>query len=748
MKRDIDESIQRLCPEVAEGIRRDFLTRMDEDYFSAHPPVEIARHLRLAAGLTPERPVAVQITPLPGGRFTIVIVAFDYFSIFSVICGLLASFGLDIQSGDVHTFSESAPPPRPRGGRSRRPAAAGTRRKIVDVFRVLRVGEAAFDAPGQKAFEEALRELVGLLDRDRPQEAREKVNRRLIEAFSKTKNPLKGLLYPVEVRFDNQSSDLWTVMSIRSRDTPAFLYAFSNALALRGIYIHKVIIESIGAEVQDRVYVSDLRGKKIEGKRDQEALTMAVAMIKQFTHFLASAPDPARATRYFDQLLDKLLAEGAAGRPISFLKRKKSLELLARLLGASDFLWEDFLRIQFDNLLPVLRDLRSPRSPAGRAGFQRELARQLRGRRSAADQKRVVNEFKDREMFRIDMAHLAESPRDLTVFSRSLTDLAEAVLESALKLCAAQLKKEHGSPRMKNGRPSAFSILGLGKFGGRELGYASDIELMFVYEGSGRTRGKNPVENSLYFEKLSREILHFIEARQEGIFHIDLRLRPDGEKGPLACALERLSSYYGPAGGAAPFERQALTKLRRVAGDIALGKKAEAIRDAYVYGPEPWDLKTALHLRGRQERELAAPGTVNVKYSPGGVIEIEYAVQYLQILHGRDRPELRTPSTLEALAALGKAGLMTMDEGDRLREAYLFLRALIDALRMVRGNARDLVLPEAESEAFQFLARRLGYSEKTWKEAARRLDRDIRSTMAAVHAFFTRRFPPPRDGGE
>jgi len=106
----------------------------------------------------------------------------------------------------------------------------------------------------------------------------------------------------------------------------------------------------------------------------------------------------------------------------------------------------------------------------------------------------------------------------------------------------------------------------------------------------------------------------------------------------------------------------------------------------------------ALHLRRRQIRELVKPGKVNVKYSPGGIIDIEYAVQYLQILHGKDHPELRTPSTLEALDSLRRLKIISQKEQDHLRRAYIFLRTLIDGLRMVRGNARDLILPEPATD--------------------------------------------------
>ena len=161
-----------------------------------------------------------------------------------------------------------------------------------------------------------------------------------------------------------------------------------------------------------------------------------------------------------------------------------------------------------------------------------------------------------------------------------------------------------------------------------------------------------------------------------------------------------------------------------------------------VYGGAPGDLTAALELRSRQIRELVMPGTVNVKQSPGGLIDIEYAVQYLQIMHGAKHPALRTPSTLAALAALRRLRFLSPSEVIGLSHAYRFLRRLIDSLRIVRGNARDLVLPVVGSEEFTFLSRRMGYHAPQWKTAAAQLRRDIERHMTRTHRFFTKRFSP------
>ncbi|HSD29135.1 MAG TPA: hypothetical protein VLL75_17675, partial [Vicinamibacteria bacterium] len=397
--------------------------------------------------------------------------------------------------------------------------------------------------------------------------------------------------------------------------------------------------------------------------------------------------------------------------------------------------WEDFLRLQAEHLLPVLDSWRR-RPLRGRLDLLGELDGRLSAASSFEEKRRVLNELKDEEMLLADMRHLLDPEVDLVAFSEAITALADAVVEKALAVCLERVAGVHGLPRDERGVACPLAVVGLGKFGGREMGYASDIELVFVYGFPARTE-KTGVDAGVFFEEVVRELLGLIAARQEGIFHVDLRLRPHGAKGPLASPLAAVREYYCPGGGAAPFERQALVKLRRVAGDVPLGTEVERVRDAFVWGDEPWDRGNALHLRDRQCRELVPPGRFNVKYSPGALVEVEYAVQYLQIEHGRALPALRTPSTLEGLDRLREAGLVDPDARDRLRAAYVFWRAVADALRMVRGNARDLLLPEAGSEETRFLARRLGYTGPGWDEAAAAFLADLSRHRDAVSRFFT-----------
>jgi [glutamine synthetase] adenylyltransferase / [glutamine synthetase]-adenylyl-L-tyrosine phosphorylase len=296
--------------------------------------------------------------------------------------------------------------------------------------------------------------------------------------------------------------------------------------------------------------------------------------------------------------------------------------------------------------------------------------------------------------------------------------------------------RQYGQPCDESGKPIPLSVCVLGKSGGYELGYASDIEVMFIYAGSGRTNGPRLITASEYFEKLVVEFMQAIRARHEGIFEIDLDLRPYGKAGSLSVPLDSFRRYFAPGGSAWAYERQALVKLRAIHGDPALGRQIEALRDEYVYSDAAFDATASKAMRERQLRHLVTPGTFNAKYSLGGLVDVEYTVQGLQITHGSLHPELRLTNTRAAIAALVAGGHLPADDGAAMAEAHLFLQTLINALRVVRGNSRDLTIPAENSQEFAFLARRLGYSNDT-----ARLQADLARHTTAVQRLSTRYYP-------
>ena len=302
------------------------------------------------------------------------------------------------------------------------------------------------------------------------------------------------------------------------------------------------------------------------------------------------------------------------------------------------------------------------------------------------------------------------------------------------------LGRRFGEPRTVAGLPVRFAILGLGKLGGAALGYASDIELLFVYSDSGSTAGPERIENAEFFDRLVREVLQLVHAKREGIFHIDLRLRPYGAAGPLGCSLESFCTYYARGGLAHSYERLSLVRLRAVGGDRTFASQIERLRDEMVYTAQSINLAELRELRARQVQEKTTPGRLNAKFSPGALVDLEYAVQILQVTHGALQKKLRTPRIHEALEELASIGVVEQSESGELVAAYRFLRRLINGLRMLRGSAQDLVLPVLRSDEYLHLARRMGYASEPDITPAQKLHLDFETHTAGVRAFVERHF--------
>ena len=309
----------------------------------------------------------------------------------------------------------------------------------------------------------------------------------------------------------------------------------------------------------------------------------------------------------------------------------------------------------------------------------------------------ALNRFKDDEIGRIDMRHLTRRIERFSDFGEELSTLSDVVLTRAATEAVGETVGGDGA------EPGVWCLCGLGKWGGRDLGYASDIELMFVWDAERSRR----VQAGEFYERAAQRLARLIRAKRDGIFELDWRLRPGGASSPLAASFQRFVSYYSVDGEADPYERQALVRLRTVAGDADLAARVEAHREQFVFDRRPHDVGRIRHLRNRQRSELVARGTTNAKFSAGGLLDAEYFVQVRQIAAGVGDPEVRQTNTLDAVGALHARGHLPAAEFEQVGEGYRLLRAVINCLRIVRGHSKDLVIPPAESSEFRFLARRL-----------------------------------------
>ena len=680
---------------------------MEPSYSAAFSDAQIARHEALLQLLSAENPIEVEAERLADGDWRVTLVGLDHPGDLSRMCGLLFAFGFNIIDGNVFTAEQVTEISAPSKARKKGAPQVRLVRRFVDVFTV-QPPTKDFGPDIWARYKQDLAQLQQLAAEGKLREAQGQLAKHVARALRET-DDAESVLLPVNIEIDNGMSDRSTVLRIEAEDTKGFLFELTNALALAGINISRVIVNSVGATVFDTLYVTDQKGEKITDPVRQKQLRAAVVLIKHFTHLLPRSPNPEAALLHFRDFLEHLFEQPNWHEELSSLENFDVLEALTRLLGVSNFLWEDFLRLQHENLFPVVRDVKGFSQRKTREALQAELAAQLADCTDDEARKKVLNAFKDREMFRADMRHIVADDHEFGDFSAELTDVADVVVEAAYHICDRSLRERYGAPRLADGRECPVSVLALGKCGGRELGFASDVELMFVYEDEGKTDGREPITVTEYFLKLVESFTRTIEARQEGIFQIDLRLRPYGRAGSLAVSLNAFRTYFGPNGPAWPYERQALVKLRPVAGDRQFSQRIMKLRDQLIYSGESFDVASMRAMREKQVLQLVRAGTTNAKLSPGGLVDIEYLVQGLQMTYGHRDKSLRVANTQAAINALCTAKILSATDRDALLEAYVFQRSLIDALRMVRGNAKDLTIPDPQSEEFDYLARRLGY---------------------------------------
>jgi glutamate-ammonia-ligase adenylyltransferase len=668
-----------------------------------------SRHAELLRGVAEASPLRLVAEPCGDGRWAVSIAALDAVGVLVVIAGVFAGRRIDIRNGDVFSLR---PKPAPLWASSQR--GPRSPRRQARLPRASDRGDAAF----WKDVEQELAALVSLLAQGEATAAIERVALGVSESVAGLTQGEDPLL-PISVTLENHDDATATELRLHASDTPAFLFEFASALTLLGVDIERVRIRTLYGDAQDTFWVTDANGRKIEDPQRIQELRVATALIKQFSHLLPRSANPAQALQQFTKLASDTLRRPDWTAALEPLGSGDVLRTLADMMGVSSFLWEDFLRLQHENLFPILSDIPGLEVAKDRAQLDREFASELAG--SEGDEaKRALNGCKDRELFRIDLRHVTRRI-DLEDFSAELTDLAEATVAAAAGLCWHALRARHGTPTWP------WCICGAGKLGGRELGYASDIELVFVCDPGA----ESDADSGTVFAAFAQQFLKTLEARQNGVFEIDLRLRPFGEAGPLTSTLETFRTYYRAEGQAHQFERLSLVKLRPIAGDRDLGKRIEAVRDGFVYSGEPIDLDNVRHLRERQARELVQPGTINAKYSPGGLVDVEYFIQSRQIELGASRPELRTTSTHDAVVRLANLGALETDLAERITESYRFLRRLIDALRAVRGRAKDVTVPPTSTREFDYLSRRLGYG------SPERLAHDVERCMAVARDLWS-----------
>ena len=316
-----------------------------------------------------------------------------------------------------------------------------------------------------------------------------------------------------------------------------------------------------------------------------------------------------------------------------------------------------------------------------------------------------------------------EQAAPLDVVTGAVTLLAELALDTACQTVFAQLDERYGAPLTESGQRAELWVIGMGKLGARELNVSSDIDLIYIYdedgETAGRPDGRGQITVQEYFTRAVKAIYGLIgDTTEHGfVFRVDLALRPNGNSGPTVCSLDALEEYLLVQGR--EWERFAWMKSRAVAPRSAMvDGSAQALRGVvlpFVFRRyldySVFESLRTLHQQIREhasKRSAGRPERANdVKLSRGGIREIEFTVQLLQVVRGGQFPELRTRPTLEALKRLARAGLMPADTADGLAKAYVFLRRVEHRIQYL-DDQQTHVLPTADAD-LEWIARTMGF---------------------------------------
>ena len=464
--------------------------------------------------------------------------------------------------------------------------------------------------------------------------------------------------------------------------------------------------------------------------RSERARELLTALMPALLAAFGRQPQPDAALMRLDAAFQRMQAGVQA---LSLLHRNLALlDRLAFVLGAAPALADHMARsaAALDALLSGTLAASDPTAalPA--------LVKEARYLEEALDAtRRVVTERR----FEIDAAAL-EGRMDVDVAGVARSDLADAAIGALLPRVAAEFAQRHG--KVTGG---AMGVVALGKLGGRDMMPASDLDLILVYdhpeevlESKGGAKALPP---SQYYGRLANQLVAALTAPgPEGkLFEVDMRLRPSGSKGPVAVSLSGFTRYH--AESAWTWERMALTRARFVAGPAALKRKVEAaIRSAQVRAADPAQvLADAAAMRARMLRDLPLDGPWDVKLMPGGLVEVEFVSQALQVAHAHRVPAVLSPTTRTGLAGLAKAGLLDAGEAATLVAAERLWRAIVAHLRLTVGRWPEEALPEPVAVALLGAVGPLMPRPPVDQPGLRA---QMREVAEAVRAIFIRRIGP------
>jgi glutamate-ammonia-ligase adenylyltransferase len=440
----------------------------------------------------------------------------------------------------------------------------------------------------------------------------------------------------------------------------------------------------------------------------------------QLLRAVAETPDPDEALTQLERVSASLGAKAVLWE--LFSQNPSILKLYVELCAGSPFL--SGLLINNPGMIDELLDSLVLNQPRTAEELRLELTELCRG---ASDPDPILHSFQDKEFLRIGVGDLL-GKADVRDTTSALSDVADTLLNGVVELVEPEVKAKLGAPTL-SGEHCRYALLGLGKLGGREISYHSDLDLLLIYEADGTTsRGE---ANSLYFTELAQRIIRWMSKMgpMGRLYAVDMRLRPTGKSGSLVLPLAEFRRYFeSPI--CQLWERQSLARARIVRGDPPFADLVLAAQRDAMLGPR-WSARLVDELRAMRQKLEATAGPRSLKRGPGGIVDVEFAVQLLQLKYGGIHPRILCPNIWDALEALEAAGLLPSTGAANLRAGYSFLRLVEARVRIVTDRPLTEV-PEDDEDCAK-LAQRLGFdSPDQFLGELKRVNAEIRAQYEAI----------------
>ncbi len=449
---------------------------------------------------------------------------------------------------------------------------------------------------------------------------------------------------------------------------------------------------------------------------------------------LAYAPDPVKALKRLFDLSDSV-DEKVFDTLTENMKNSLIRDSVYRVVGSSDFLWEDFIKSNYVSFLDLISNSASDNKFVPDVNETKKRIKEICSSKGSFEEKyEMLNRFKDFVLFSIEINHLMGSRPDVGTLARQLTGLANLIIAAFVSQVDLELETKYGRPVAVNGKPVSYCVYGLGKLGGAALGFASDLELFFIYDGEGQSPGPDKMDSYEYFDRLVKRFLEVFQTKINGIFEPDMRLRPYGKKGNLATTLSDFNKYYSPEGASHALERIALYRAGLICGSAGLDRIICRLLTGFFKEPGYIRLDELSKARISGHRNLNSR-SFNMKHGDGAIVDLETIIQLIQIQNDNGSGELWIREIYRALPALFKKGLLTGTQRKKLSDAYYFFRRCINGQRILCGVADNTTLGYDANPDLAPLARRAGYKRLGLLEESEQLLMDLRWHSSLIKAM-------------